>query len=222
MSRLKEDMTYCGTSLKKESLWFFLYSLPFLAAEAGFYVWKGISFLLLFPVLGYLGFAFFFFTRYGAMRRKRIEELGNEFVHLFSFFAIYINDGFNVYNALENILPFASDTMRKLLQALLKGIDEDKSVTPFVTFASKLEDIAIKEVMMSAYQMIDEGSGGAYIAQFQHLFGKLSDARHEKERKTRLERLQSLSFLPLAGSGLAMLTLTLCIVEIMGGLMDVL
>lgn len=222
MNRLFLDMKKAGCKVSNEMLLFGGITLGFIGVALGFYFWKGTSFLLLFPALGYLGFSAFFFTRYAAALRKRLERLGGEFVNLFTFFAIYVSDGFNVYNALENILPFASPEMHPLLQRLIEDIDSDKSVTPFVSFASEFEDIAIKEVMMAAYQMVDEGGGGAYIAQFRHLFGKLSDARHEKDRKSRLERLQTLSFLPLAGSGLAMLTLTLCIVEIMGGIMNVL
>ena len=222
MNRLFLDMKKAGCKVGGEMALFTGITAGFLGVGAALFLWKGLSFLLLFPSLGYLGFAAFFFTRYAAALRKRLERLRGEFVSLFTFFAIYINDGFNVYNSLQNILPYASADMKPLLEELLQGIDSDKSVTPFVRFASGFEDIAIKEVMMAAYQMVDEGSGGAYIAQFRHLFGKLSDSRHEKSRKSKLDRLQTLSFLPLAGSGLAMLTLTLCIVEIMGGIMDVL
>ena len=69
-------------------------------------------------------------------------------------------------------------------------------------------------------EMVDEGEGGVYIRQFQKLFGRLSDTRHALDSAKRLSRLDTLSFLPLAGSGIAMLALTLSIMDIMGGMMD--
>ena len=79
----------------------------------------------------------------------------------------------------------------------------------------------IKEVMVSIYAMIEEGGGGAYIARFQHIFGKLSDDKHLRAKEKRVESLQNLSFLPLLGSGIAMLMLTVALMEIMGSLMNV-
>ena len=138
---------------------------------------------------------------------------------MFTFFGIYINDGFNVYNALEEIRKYASLRFLPLLEMLLEEIEADKSVKPFVHFASHFKNLQIKEVMVSIYQMVDEGGGGAYIAQFQHLFGKLSDYRHEAETSRKLGALENLSFLPLAGSGVAMVVLLMGIMEIMGGVM---
>ena len=215
-------MKELGLDPKKEMLFFGLCSLAFVGLGVLLFLFRGFGFLLLFPVLAYGVFTFYFFTRYGSVKRKRIEDLGREFVNVFTFFGIFITDGFTVYNALEAVEPYCSEEFARRLRALLAGIDEDKSVTPFVEFAKGFEDISVKEVMLSVYQMVDEGEGGVYIRQFQKLFGRLSDTRHAMDSAKRLSRLDTLSFLPLAGSGIAMLALTLSIMEIMGGLMDVL
>lgn len=211
-----------GLDPKTEMLFYVLSSLVFVAMGVGLYFWRGFGFLLLFPALGYIAFTFMFFTRYGAAKRKRIEDLNREFVDVFTFFGIFVTDGFTVYNALEQVISYCSEEFQKRLQDLLHGIDEDKSVTPFVEFSKGFEDVSVKEVMLSVYQMVDEGGGGVYIHQFQKLFGRLSDTRHQMDASKRLSRLDTLSFLPLAGAGIAMLALTLSIMEIMGGLMNVL
>ncbi|MBR1846376.1 MAG: hypothetical protein IJ787_01510 [Bacilli bacterium] len=222
MKNFRALLNELGLDWRKELLFFGVCSLVFIAMAVLLYLWKGFGFLLLFPVLAYLVFSFYFFTRYGASVRRKKEELNREFVNIFTFFGIFITDGFTVYNALEQVKNYASEDFAERLETLLRGIDEDKSVTPFVEFAKGFEDVSVKEVMLAVYQMVDEGGGGVYIRQFQKLFGRLSDTRHRMDETKRLSRLDTLSFLPLAGSGLAMLALTLSIMEIMGGLMNVL
>ena len=187
--------------------------------EAALYFYRGLSFLLLLPALLLVLYAYAFFARFGAEKRRIIRELGEEFVHLFAFFSVFVGDGFNVYTSLTKIAPFASERMRFGLEKLLSDIDEDKSVTPFLNFASIFEDLSIREVLISIYQMVDEGGSGPYVNRFLHLFSRLSDDKYAKRREKKISFLQMLGFLPLAGSGIAMLMLTIGVVEIMGGVL---
>lgn len=220
--RMKKTLDELGLKLYKEAILFATGVLACAGLGVGLFFFRGVSFLLLAPAIFLSGFLVFFFSRYGAMRRKRLDRLNREFVDVFTFFGIFVTDGFTVYNALQRVCDYCSEEFRLKLEGLLRGIDEDKSVQPYVDFAASFHDISVKEVMLAIYQMVDEGEGGAYIRQFQKLFGKLSDTRHELDARKRLERLDTLAFLPLAGAGIAMLSLTLCIMEIMGGLMNVL
>ena len=222
MKRLKEDMLYLGLSPMKEVLWYGVFALALLGLGALLWIWRGFGFLLLFPLLGLVAFTLFYFSRYGTARRAKLEALTREFVDIFTFFSVFLGDGFTVYAALQKAEEYASEDFKPRLENLLRQIDEDKSVTPFVDFASAFEDSSVKEVMLAVYQMVDEGEGGTYLRQFQKLFGRLSDTRHAMDMEKRLTRLDNLAFLPLAGAGIAMLTLTLSIMEIMGGLTDVL
>ena len=222
MASLRKNMEAVGCSFKKEILLYLLIAFLFLGAGAALWYFRGADVLLLVPTAGLVVFSFFFFSRYSTIRKARLAQLNDEFVTLFTFFGIYINDGFNVYNALEAIQAYASSSFRAHLGQLLKEIEEDKSVRPYVNFAEKMESLQIKEVMISIYQMVDEGGGGAYIQQFRHLFGALSDQRHEEQREKRMSSLETLAILPLAGSAVAMVVLALSIVEIMGGIMSVL
>lgn len=222
MPRIVTDIRYLGKDPKKEFVFLLVGELLFIGLGAVLYLYFGLSFYLLFPVIGGAVFAFFFLTRYDALKKKRLEGLCNEFVVLFTFFGIYIGDGFTVYNALEKLLDYADGEVAEYLKELLRQIDEDKSVAPFVAFAAHFGEISIREVMVAVYQMIDEGEGGLYLGQFRHLFARLSDTRRLIEKNKRLERLDTLSFLPLVGSGLTMLTLTLSILSIMEEMLHVL
>ena len=221
MGKLRKTMEDVGCTPSKEWTIYVVIVMALGGGAVGLYLYRGLSFLLLLPAILFVLFTFLYFARYPRLNRERLNRMGDEFVRLFTFFGIYVNDGFNVYNALEAIQAYAGPEFKKLLKKLLLDIESDKSVTPFVTFASALESVQIKEVMVSVYQMVDEGGGGAYITQFQHLFGSLSEQRHQANREKRIGALENLSFLPLAGSGIAMLVMTMAIVQIMGGIMYV-
>ena len=222
MHKLIQDMRYLSCKPVKEFLVYGVSALLFLGIAAAIYIYMGLSFFLLFPALGLAIYTFVYFTRYDTLKRRKLESLMNEFITLFTFFGIYIGDGFTVYNALEKLLDYAGEELTAMLKELLGKIDEDKSVAPFVAFAKGFEDIAIREVMVAVYQMVDEGEGGPYLAQFKRLFARLSDTKRLIQKNRRLERLDTLSFLPLCGSGLTMLTLTLSILTVMEDMLHVL
>lgn len=222
MHKLIEDMRYLGKDPKKEILFFALAVLAFIGIGVAMFFYLGWSFFLLFPVLGLGIFAFVYLTRYDTLKRFKLEKLCDEFVTLFTFFSIYIGDGFTVYNALEKLLDYAGENLSALLKRLLQDIDQDKTVAPYMKFASAFDSLSVREVMVAVFQMVDEGEGGMYLVQFKRLFARLADTRRLIEKNKRLERLDTLSFLPLAGSGLTMLTLTLSILSIMEEMLHVL
>ena len=222
MNQLKEKMKMLGKTPSKEFLMFALMALLILATAVPLYLYKGMSFFLAIPLFVLIFFTYVYFIRYSNGVKRIYEDRMEEFIRLFTFLGIYINDGFNVFRALESIQSFASESFLPLLQGLIREIEEDKTVTPFVNFSKHFTDISVKEVMISIYQMVDEGQGGAYIAQFQHLFGKLSDEKHKALKQKQIDGLNRLSILPLIGSGVTMFMITFSLVEIMGDVMNVL
>lgn len=222
MNSLTKSMIALGKKPSREFLIYFIGILFLIGIGVGLYFYKGISFFLAIPGVLWVFYTYAYFIRYSSGMKSLYESRMDEFIRLFTFLGIYINDGYNVFRALESIMPFATKGFAPLLQTLIDEIEEDKSVAPFVKFSSNFTDISVKEVMISVYQMIDEGQGGPYIAQFQHIFGKLSDEKHAMRKQKRIEGLGKLSIMPLIGSGVTMFMITLSLVEIMGGVMDVL
>lgn len=222
MKKLKSQIAELGLSFGKEiAFYFFMIALLGFLGAFLYLRYEQPSFILA-PTLLLLLFTYWYFSRYGneiAAKRRNDEE---EFVRLFTYFGIYIGNGYNVYNALERISDFASERMRPKLLKLLQGIEGDKSITPFMDYSENFDDLSIKEVMVAIYQMVEEGGVGAYLEQFRHLFGKLSDAKYAAIKKNRISRLDDLTSLPLIGSGISMVALTLALVGVMGEMSNVL
>ena len=218
----KQAVIEAGLNPRKELFFGILLIVPFLLGAMAIYFFLGPSFYLVLPFLLYLFFLYLYLGRYKSVLAKREGALTDEFVKLFTFFGVYIEDGYNVYSALQAIQGFASPSMHRFLEDLLNDIEEDKGVTPYVRFSSHFSEIAVKQVMLSIYQRVEEGQGGVYVQQFQRLFGKLSGQEHALAEEKWIGRLSSLSFLPLAGSGLTMIALSLSLVSIMEEALNVL
>lgn len=189
----------------------------FLGLGVAMYFFLGPTYYLILPFLGGAVSVYLYLGRFQREIDRQDSDMTLEFVRLFTFFGVYVQDGYNVYRALKEIERFASPRMKERLARLSEGIENDKSVEPFIAFANDFEDISIKQVMLAIYQMVDEGQGGVYLRQFERLFGRLSAQKHQHEQEKWSERLQTLSFLPLAGSGIAMVALSLSLVTIMEG-----
>jgi hypothetical protein len=148
---------------------------------------------------------------------KRDEGLEEEFVGLFTYFAIYLEDGLTVYGALQELLKFSSPEMDRRLTTLIRGIDKDKTVTPFVTFSSSFKNLAIKEVMIAAYKMVEEGGNGSFMRQYSAIFDALSAEKRKMKKERHLRALGNLAFLPLLASGLTSALITIGIMAVLRG-----
>ncbi len=166
-------------------------------------------------------FSVYYLTRYGAQIDAINKENIEEFVNLFSYFKIYIHNGYNVYTSLKEIATFASPNLKELLNTLLDDVDNDKSVQPFIKFARNFNEIIIEEMMISIYQMIDDGEQSNYLAQFESVFDKFAELQAEKSLRAKDSSLGMLSSAPLVGACILIVMITIGIVGVLGDLMNV-
>lgn len=216
MSKMKENMVYLGLNPKKEIKTLILISIILCcSAFATWYFLKQLVLAIMLVVIDVV-FILFFLTRY----TKKIEAINNEnlqeFAVIFGYFKIYIRNGFSVYSSLKEILPFANSNMKILLEELIKEIDQDKSVQPFVKFAKHFNEIIVEEMMISIYQMIDDGEQSDYLLQFELIFDKFSELLHQKNLRNKDTKLGTLGSTPLIGSCFLIIILTIGIIGILG------
>ena len=87
----------------------------------------------------------------------------------------------------------------------------EKAESTYISLLSGIKYYDLKKIWKWEYGA-PEGYEGFYISK-KELINEFMTA---EEIEKKLDRLDTLSFLPLAGTGLAMLALTLCVLEIMG------
>ena len=216
MKKLKEKMLLLGLNPKKEFLIILFADLGLLIIGIViFFVFKQLMYSLTTLPLIFI-FDLLFLSRYS----RKINDINTknlqEFTILFGYFRIFIRNGYSVYSALKELVGFANLNLKKMLETLILEIDSDKSVQPFINFSKNFNEIIVEEMMVSIYQMIDDGESSNYLNQFELIFDKFSDLLYEKNLRTKNSRLGIISSSALIASSYLMIVLTIGIVSIIG------
>lgn len=218
MKSLIQKMKRLGLSPKKELLIFGIVNGVLLAVGITLFIILKNPIILVFSGVFVGIFSILYLSRYGSTIEKINTENLVEFSELFSYFRIYIKNGYNVYNALKEISSFANKNLREMLEVLLEEIDSDKSVKPFINFANNFNEIIIEELMISIYQMIDDGEQSNYLIQFEFIFDKFSESITQKQLQKKNSRLGTFCSSALVASCFLIIVITIGIVGLIGEL----
>lgn len=162
------------------------------------------------------------FSTYTGKKRTILMDRESEFVSIIGYFQFFISNSYNVYQSFQALIAYSSPWMEEQINTLILEIDNDKSVKPFVNFANKFTSKVTSNVMLSIYQMVDEGESSLQMLQFNALFQQLYK-NHQKELIDSKDRsMSSISSLPLIGAGAITVLLTMGIVSLMGEMINVL
>lgn len=217
--KYKETIIKLNLSLRRETLFLVIGNILCLGLAAFPILFKNPIYFI-FVGLGLFTYNFIFFYRYKSIEERRNSDNLADFVELFNFFRIYIHNGFSVYSALKEIKNFANPSLNEKLEDLINEIDQDKTVTPYVKFAQSFKELIIEEMMISIYQMVDDGNDSKYLTQFELIFDKFSSLTHQKELENKEKRLGTTSYGPLLGSGVLIIMITVGILTIIGGMIN--
>ncbi len=218
--RLKERIIKLGLNFKKEIAIYILVVVVLLLSSVPIFIFLNNILFALAPIVLAGIFSLVYFMRYSSLEDKMKVDNLNDFICLFTYFKTYIKNNYNVYSSLKELIPFANSFSQEKLNILINEIDSDKSVEPFVRFARNYDLLLIEQLMISVYQMIDQGNDSSYMRQFDILFTKLSEEQYEKEVERKQKRLSRLTMFPLIGSGLLIIQISVGVVQIIGDLLN--
>ena len=218
---LKETIEFLGLSYKKEMLKVLAVNLVLLGGAFCIYFFlKNLIFTIIILVL-LLVSDYFLLTRFKDKKRTMLKARENELIAIISYFEVYIHNKNNVYQSFKLLIPYCSDWMKDKIEDLLREIDEDKTVQPFVNFAHNFQHLASHTLLLSIYQMVDQGENSNQLKQFNVIFDELSKNRNREMIEQKEKALSNMSTFPLVGAGLITITLTISILSILGDLMNV-
>ena len=220
-NRLKDIIEFVGLSYKKEVLIITITNVIFLLGAVSIYLFlKNIIFAVLLLVAAAL-LDYFLLSRYGDKKRAILKSHENELISIISYFDVYIRNNKNVYQSFNQLIPYCSNWMKEKVEDLLKEIDEDKSIQPFVNFASNFQNLSTHSLMISIYQMVDQGENAEQLTHFNIIFDELSKNRNQEMITQKDKALSGMSTFPLIGAGMITVTLTISILTILGDLINV-
>ena len=218
----KQTIEFVGLSYKKELLKIILVNaLTLIGGIIAYLFTKNIVIpIVTFILLGLLDF--FLLTRYSDKKKAILKNRENELIAIISYFEVYIQNNNNVYQSFNQLIPYCSDWMKERIETLLKEIDEDKTVQPFINFAKNFQQLSTHSLMLSIYQMVDQGENSEQLLQFNVIYDELAKNRNKEMTEQKERSLSSMSTFPLIGAGLITVSLTISILSILGDLINVL
>ena len=217
----KDRIISLGLSYQKEILILILINILVLGIGSGAYLY--FSHWLTFLVMGIvlIGANFLYLSRYGSLEKQREKDHVDELISLLSYLEIFISNGNNVYTSFKMLIPYCSTFMEDAINSLLNQIDADKSVGPFITFAAKFHNRVIESLMLSIYQMVDNGENSGQFSEFNILFSNIAKEHEAALIEEKKRKLNSLDSWPLIGSGAITIVLAIAILNIIGDYINV-
>ena len=218
---LKERIESLGLNYVKEMIIAFSFTLiSFVFALLIYFFLKELIYAGITLVIG-VSISILYLSRYSSLEKKVENEHVDELVSLLSYFEIFISNGNNVYTSFRLLLPYCSLFMEDAINSLLNHIDADKTVGPYIQFASKFNNRIVESLLLSIYQMVDNGENISQFSEFDLLFSNikekyLTDLIDEKKKS-----LDFLNSFPLFGAGAITITLSMCIIQIIGEYINV-
>ena len=220
-SNLKETIEFVGLSYKKEIIKIILVSLILLLGAVAIYFFLDNLIYAIIALIALVVVDYLLLSRFNDKKNAMIKSRENELIAIISYFEVYIRNKNNVYQSFNLLLPYCSPWMKDKIENFLKEIDSDKSVQPFVNFANNFTQLSSHSLMLSIYQMVDQGENSHQLEQFDVVFEELARNRNREMMEQKEKSLSNMSTFPLVGAGLITITLTISILSILGDLMDV-
>lgn len=221
-NKLKDTIEFVGLSYTKEILKIVLISLALLISAAlMLYFLKNIIYTIMI-LIALVVVDYMLLTRYNDKKKILIKARENELITLITYFEVYIRNKNNVYQSFNLLIPYCSSWMKDKIETLLKEIDSDKSVQPFVNFANNFEQLSSHSLLLSIYQMVDQGESSEQLAQFDVIFDEIARNRYKEMKEQKEKSLSNMSTFPLIGAGAITVVLTISIISVLGDLMNVL
>lgn len=220
MNKLKLKIELAGLSFKKELITFLLMNIAILLIGVLTIIFIKNPLFIALAIFILVILDYFYLSRYSSILKINNDQICNEFVSLLPFFRTYLKNRFSVYQALKELISFAGDKLSERLTKLIDDIDNDKTITPFINFSKTFENSSIEQLMISIYQMIDEGNDSPYLMQFETIFSKLRDELYASIIEKRNKELGNMSLFPLLGSSLLIIMISFGVMEVIGGMIS--
>ena len=220
-NNFKETIEFVGLSYKKELLKIIIVNAVFIIGILLLYFLFDYLIYAIVAVIGLLAVDYLLISRYKDKKNLMLKKREDELIAIISYFEIYLQNKNNVYQSFNLLIPFCSPWMKDKIETFLREIDKDKTVQPFVNFANNFKQLASHSLMLSIYQMVDQGETTDQLKQFNVIYDELARNRNKEMIEQKERSLVNMSTFPLAGAGLITVTLTISILSLLGDLINV-
>lgn len=221
LNNFKKTIEFLGLNYKKEQIKIIISNIVLLTLFAVLLIFNRTPFVIVMGVLVILGINYYIFSSYSLKKQKLNKDRADEFVYVISYFRIFISNRNNVYQSFNKIIDYSSDWMKEKLEIFLRAIDGDKSIKPFTDLADRFELPIARNVLVSIYQMVEQGETSEQLNQFTILFEQMSKTLNDERKDRKLRSFDLVGFFPIVGAGLVTIALTFSMLSLVGDMINV-
>ena len=218
---LKDRITALGLSYQKEMTIFAILIVFIIVFAFLSYLFLKQFYAPLFVLIFGAVCVYLYFNRYSSLENKIQKDHIDQLISLLSYFEIFISNGNNVYTSFKMLLPYCDEFLFEAINSMLSQIDVDKTIGPYINFATKFNNIIIESLMLSIYQMVDNGENAIELGEFDLLFTNIKEKHYEELIDSRKKSLDMFNSFPLIGAGAITIVLSISIVSIIGDYVNV-
>ncbi len=221
LNNLKKTIEFVGLNYKKEQIKIIVANVICLALFAVVMIFYRTPMMIIVGLLAIVGVNYYIFSSYSSKKQKLNKERADEFVNVISYFRIFISNRNNVYQSFSKIIEYSSDWMKDKLEIFLRAVDADKSIKPFTDLAGRFELPIARNVLVSIYQMVEQGETSEQLNQFTILFEQMSKTLNDERKDRKLRSFDLVSYFPIIGAGLVTIALTFSMLSLVGDMINV-
>lgn len=221
LNNLKKTIEFVGLNYKKEQIKIILVNVGLIVLITLWLIFQRTFLSIIVSMLMLVGTNYFIFSSYSSRKQKIIKDRSDEFVYVISYFRIFISNRNNVYQSFNKIIEYSSDWMKDRLETFLRAVDADKSIKPFTDLADKFDLPIARNVLVSIYQMVEQGETSEQLNQFTVLFEQMSQTLIDEQKDRKFRSFDVISFFPIIGAGLVTISLTFSMLTLVGDMMNV-
>lgn len=221
MNKIKELFTFIGLDYKKELIKLSIINAFIIILTIILYTFLKHILILLVGITLLIAANGFIYTLISSKKNQIILKRDEEFITLITYFQSFISNGQNVYTAFKSCIEYSSIWMKEQLNELLMMIDENKTVTPFLSFAKKFTKSYVETTMISIFQMVDEGENNEHLQHFNAYFDQIILMNKKEKIDRKKKSLEVMPIFPLIGAGIITILMTLGIITIIGDMVNV-
>ncbi len=220
MNRLKNKIESLSLNYKKEMTYLIIGNIIIFIIIITLFILKIniIGILISFGLL--ILFNYFSLNKYSKLEKENKDKLDQSFIEIFSYLKIYLSNGETVYQSLKEVNAFADDNIEPYIDKLIKDIDEDKTIRPYMEFAQNFNDKSIEEVMIALYEITNSGASELYLNQFYKIFENLKNKIENDKSYKRIRFFENLNVFSIVGSGMIMIILSFAVISLLGGIIN--
>ena len=155
----------------------------------------------------------------GNQSEKIIRTRQKEMIDAYRLIKVMLMQSHSPYQALQIVLPFVSSSLGQDIHDLLMNIDQDKSIHPYLHFASGFHSLMIEQLFFALYQLENQGGNPLQLQQFQYLFDQAEQQYYQSQLHQFHEGMQNANGYVMVATGMIAFSLLIGVMQLIAGMM---